>query len=151
MRRLVDLGAPKDKLMLGIAFYGRTYVLRDPAKHGVKARIKVTSRPEAGPYVNSHELMGYYEICPNIKSGAWTRVFDQEAKCPYAYHGDQWIGYEDEESMDFIIGEGYRGVMVFNNDLDDFRGICGSKNPLMTAIFNKVGEKELRKLNTTQT
>lgn len=62
MRRLVNLGAPKDKLMLGIAFYGRTYVLRDPAKHGVKARIKATSRAEAGPYVNSHELMGYYEV-----------------------------------------------------------------------------------------
>ncbi|CAN8021196.1 unnamed protein product [Ixodes persulcatus] len=155
MKRLVRMGAPKDKLMLGIAFYGRTYVLRDPAKHGVKARIKHDQPAEAGPYVRSNDLMGYYEICPNIKSGLWTREFDQEAKCPYAYHGNQWVGYEDEESvankMDFIIGQGYRGVMVFNNDLDDFRGVCGPKNPLMKVIFTKVGEKELRALNINPT
>lgn len=156
MKRLVRMGAPKRKLMLGIAFYGRSYVLWNARDHGVKARIKFGEQAEAGPYVNSNELKSYYEICMDIKTGNWTREFDDEAKCPYAYSGDQWIGYEDEESvghkMDFILREGYRGVMVFNNDLDDFRGLCGPKNPLMSVIFNKVGQKALGELrNRTET
>lgn len=150
MKRLVRMGAPKRKLMLGIAFYGRSYVLSDASDHGVKARIRFEEQAEAGPYVNSSELKAYYEICMDLKKGGWTREFDNVAKCPYAYKGDQWIGYEDEESvghkMDFILREGYRGVMVFNNDLDDFRGLCGPKNPLMTVIFNKVGQKALQEL-----
>lgn len=154
MKRLVRMGAPKKKLMLGIAYYGRSYQLRDATKNGVKARIIFGGRTEAGPYVGSDELKGYYEICQDIKSGGWTRVFDNEAKCPYAYREDQWVGYEDGESvankMDFILREGYRGVMVFNNDLDDFRGVCGPKNPLMTVIFNKVGEKALREIRANR-
>lgn len=154
MKRLVRMGAPKQKLMLGMAYYGRTYVLRDPKKNGVKARIIPNGKPEVGPYVGSDELKGYYEICQDVKSNGWTRMFDNEAKCPYAYKGDQWVGYEDEESvankMDFILREKYRGVMVFNNDLDDFRGVCGPKNPLMTVIFNKVGEKALREIRANK-
>lgn len=153
LKRLVRMGAPKEKLMLGIAFYGRSYVLRDARDHRVKAHINF-EEAEAGPFVRSTELKGYYEICLDLKSGNWTRVFDNEAKCPYVYRGDQWVGYEDEESvahkMDFILREGYRGVMVFNNDLDDFRGLCGPKNPLMTVIFNKVGEKALSELTANQ-
>uniref|UniRef100_A0A224YVR0 Chitinase n=1 Tax=Rhipicephalus zambeziensis TaxID=60191 RepID=A0A224YVR0_9ACAR len=150
MKRLVRMGAPKRKLMLGMGFYGRSYVLLDARDHGVKARIKFDEQAEAGPYVKSTELKAYYEICMDLKKGGWTREFDDVAKCPYAYKGDQWIGYEDEESvgykMDFILREGYRGVMVFNNDLDDFRGLCGPKNPLMKVIFNKVGQKALLEL-----
>ncbi|XP_064455066.1 uncharacterized protein LOC135366324 [Ornithodoros turicata] len=149
MKRLHQLGAPKQKLMLGIAFFGRSYVLRDRKKHGVKSPINYDVRPLKGPFVRSDEVVGYYEICPNVNSGAWHRVFDEEAKCPYVYYSDQWIGYEDGESvghkMDFIIQGGYRGVMVFNNDLDDFNGVCGPKDPLMTVIFNKVGEKEVQR------
>lgn len=150
MKRLVRMGAPKRKLMLGIAFYGRSYVLTDARDHGIKARIRFDEQAEAGPYVNSTELKAYYEICMDLRNGGWTREFDDVAKCPYAYRGDQWIGYEDEESvghkMDFVLREGYRGVMVFNNDLDDFRGFCGPKNPLMSVIFNKVGKKALQEL-----
>ncbi|XP_064455065.1 uncharacterized protein LOC135366323 [Ornithodoros turicata] len=149
MKRLARLGAPKQKLMLGIAFFGRSYVLRDPNRHGIRAPIKTNVKAQAGPFVRSDEVIGYYEICPHVNSGAWHRVFDEEAKCPYVYHDDQWIGYEDGESvghkMDFIIREGYRGVMVFNNDLDDFKGVCGPKDPLMTVIFNKVGEQEVER------
>lgn len=153
MKRLVRMGAPKQKLMLGIAFYGRSYVLRNTTKNGVKARIKFGTNPDPGPYVRSYAIKAYYEVCAALKSGGWTRVFDEEAKCPYAYKGDQWVGYEDEDSvahkMDFILREGYGGVMVFNNDLDDFRGVCGPKNPLIKVIFNKVGEKARVELQTT--
>lgn len=39
-----------------------------------------------------------YQICENLKSG-WSRVWDDEQKTPYAYRGNQWVGYDDVESV----------------------------------------------------
>jgi hypothetical protein len=36
--------------------------------------------------------LGYLEICPLLEQG-WTRVWNEEQKAPYAYKGDQWVGY----------------------------------------------------------
>ena len=48
------------------------------------------------------------QICEfvNDEQSGWSKKFDDVGKCPYAYKDDQWVGYEDEESlqykMDFI-------------------------------------------------
>lgn len=125
------------------------YDLRGPWNRFTDMHSILYKRAADSPYFQDLTI-----ICQDVKSNGWTRKFDNEAKCPYAFKGDQWVGYEDEESvankMDFILREKYRGVMVFNNDLDDFRGVCGPKNPLMTVIFNKVGEKALREIRANQ-
>lgn len=143
LKRLVELGAPKKKLVLGIPFFGRSYVLADKDNHSVGAPIKdVPAAP--GPFIGSNEIMAYYEICTNIEDGTGTREFDNESKCPYMYYEDQWVGYEDEESVgikvDYVIKEGYAGVMVFNNDMDDFNGVCGTTHPLLKVIYQKLSE-----------
>lgn len=73
----------------------------------------------------------------------WTREFDNEGQCPYIYYRDQWIGYDDPESIkhkvNFLLEEGYGGVFVFNNDMDDFRGLCGETNALLKTIKNTLG------------
>nr|AIR95099.1 glycosyl hydrolase 18-like chitinase short isoform [Amblyomma americanum] len=93
--------------------------------------------PRPGPFVRSNKVFAYYEICLNLK-GNWKREFDEEGKCPYVYYRDQWIGYDDAVSIrhkiNFLLQEGYRGVYVFNNDLDDFRGFCGETNILLKTI-----------------
>lgn len=38
------------------------------------------------------------EVCAFIGNGA-TRVFDEESQVPYAYLGDQWISYDDRQSV----------------------------------------------------
>ena len=35
----VDMGAPKEKLILGVPFYGHAYTLKDPNQHGLNAPI----------------------------------------------------------------------------------------------------------------
>lgn len=40
-----------------------------------------------------------FQICPFVNSGEWTKKYDDVGKCPYAYYDDQWIGYEDEDSI----------------------------------------------------
>jgi hypothetical protein len=44
--------------------------------------------------------MGYHEICLNIKNNGWNKV--KGDKCtvgPHAYKGNQWVGYDDLETV----------------------------------------------------
>ncbi|XP_064474662.1 endochitinase-like [Ornithodoros turicata] len=147
LKLLTKLGAPKAKLMVGIAFYGRTYVLQDPTVSYLGAPINQHILAKPGPFVMSSDVLAYYEICMKCKDGTWTRGYDSEGQCPYAYSGDQWVGYEDPESVsakvDFVMDNDYGGVMVFNVDMDDFRGVCGGKHPLLNVIFEKFTERYL--------
>lgn len=140
----VDGGVPKNKLILGVPFYGRTYTLQDAESRGLKAYInKERKGGLPGTYTNSTGFLAYFEICSLIsQNNGWTRKFDQIGKAPYAYKGDQWVGYEDAESvaakMDYLMEQGYGGAMVWALDMDDFRGSCGEKNPLLTTMETKL-------------
>jgi chitinase len=41
-------------------------------------------------------------ITINLAAG-WTRVWNDEQKVPYAYHGDQWVGYDDLQSIEIKV------------------------------------------------
>ncbi|CAG2101361.1 unnamed protein product [Medioppia subpectinata] len=138
------MGAPKHKLIVGIPLYGRSYTLGDKTQHGLKAPINRWNPPNygggnPGKYTNASGMLAYYEIC-GLKD--WTHETDNVGKCPFAYSGDQWVGYEDEKSvgekMDWVVQQGYGGGMVWAMDLDDFTGSCGPKNPLLTVMKNKL-------------
>lgn len=64
---------------------------------------------------------------------------------PYTTSGDQWIGYDDVESLrekvDLIRKEGLAGAMIYALDMDDFRGTCGKRYPLTEFVST-----EMRKL-----
>lgn len=138
LQALLDRGASKRKLVLGVAFYGRVYKLLDPENAGLHAPISLSERPEKGAFLKSDEIHAYFEVCKNIKFGTWQRSFDAEGMCPYASNGQDWVGYEDAESISkkvqFVRKEGYAGMMVLSCDMDDFRGVCGTQNILLQTI-----------------
>ena len=91
----------------------------------------------------------FKEICKILQqpSGKWVRVFDQDRKVPYMHNGDEWVSYEDEESVEakveYANKEGLAGLAINNLAYDDFDGRCnsGNKYPLLKIVEEKLRPK----------
>ncbi|NXU48030.1 CHIA chitinase, partial [Turnix velox] len=135
-------GAPAEKLVVGFPAYGNTFTLRNPSDHGLGA--PASGAGPAGPYTEEAGTLAYYEICSLLKSGA-TEVWDAPQDVPYAYKGNEWVGYDNIKSynikVDWLKKNNYGGAMVWALDLDDFRGtFCNEgKYPLITTLKNGLG------------
>ncbi|XP_063613152.1 endochitinase-like isoform X2 [Penaeus indicus] len=149
-----EFGCPRDKLVLGVPFYGRSFTLSDPSQHGLHAPITGTGNP--GPILGDPTVLVYFEICTTLMNDPeWTREWDNEGLVPYMYKGDQWIGYEDPESLkikvDYIRDNGYLGAMNWAIDDDDFKNWCGlGINPMMTTIYEGLKNYTVPRSNSKQ-
>ncbi|XP_034652817.1 acidic mammalian chitinase [Drosophila subobscura] len=132
-------GAPAEKLILGIGFYGHSYQMSDASQNWPGAAC--IGPGTAGVYTRENGFMGYHEICLNN----WQTVFDQETGAPYAFQGDQWIGYDNPESiqlkMKLVESRNLGGVMMWSIETDDFRGLCGESYPLLKTINRALGNE----------
>ncbi|XP_001600140.2 chitinase-3-like protein 1 [Nasonia vitripennis] len=129
----ISQGAAPEKLILGIPFYGRSFSLDDQSQTGIGAPATAPGR--AGPYTRQAGTLGYNEICEDQD---WKETWQEEQRVPYAVKGDQWVGYENprsvQEKAEFINRLGLGGVMAWSIETDDFKGICGEKNPLLKTL-----------------
>ncbi|XP_048353831.1 LOW QUALITY PROTEIN: acidic mammalian chitinase-like [Sphaerodactylus townsendi] len=135
-------GAPAEKLIVGFPTYGHTFVLSNPSNTAVGAP---TSGPgPAGPYTRQSGFWAYYEICTFLKNGA-TQAWDAPQDVPYAYQGNEWLGYDNIKSFNikaqWLTQNNFGGAMVWAIDLDDFTGtFCNQgKFPLITTLKNALG------------
>ncbi|KAF2367004.1 Glycoside hydrolase family 18 catalytic domain [Trinorchestia longiramus] len=130
-----NLGAPKEKLVIGMPTYGRSFTLANPSRYIVNSPS--TDGGEAGKYTGEAGFMAYYEVCEHLRSGG-VYIWDNEMQVPYMVKGSLWVGFDDERAMrnkmKFIMDNGYGGAMVWTLDMDDFTGeVCGNnvKFPLI--------------------
>jgi chitinase len=138
MKYWAKKGMPKNKLLVGIAAYGRGWTLNDSNNHGIGAPGQ--SAPGL-PITNTQGFAAYYEIC-NLGG---TRYWDNNQKVPYNVNGKLWYGYDDVQSVglkaQWIKDNGFGGAFVWTLDFDDFNGQCsgGKLYPILNTIKDVLG------------
>ncbi|XP_025262174.1 mucin-3A isoform X2 [Camponotus floridanus] len=135
---LLGKGASADKIILGIPTYGRSYTL-------FNQEATELGSPADGPGIEGEATrekgyLAYYEICENVaESDEWEVVQpNPKAMGPYAFNGNQWVGYDDEDIVKlkarYVNEKKLGGIMFWSVDNDDFRGKChGRPYPLIEA------------------
>lgn len=136
VRFWLNYGTPASKLIVGIPTYGKSFTLANQANHGIGAQsINVGN---AGPFTGQGGTLGYNEICLNN----WQTVFDNTQQVPYAFSGNQWVGYDNVQSVtvksNYVVNNNLGGAMIWSLETDDFRGKCGPAYPLLNTIYSIV-------------
>ncbi|KAF2892426.1 hypothetical protein ILUMI_13747 [Ignelater luminosus] len=124
----INAGADPRELVLGVAAYGRSYILTDPSHHRIGA-------PSSG--IGQTETVDFDKIMGLLNSG-WKREWDAQQQVPYIHAGNQWIGYDDSQSIklkvDFAKRYGLGGVMMWSIDSDSPRG--NPSFPLLRSMYS---------------
>ena len=90
------LGTPKEKLVIGMPTYGRSFTLSNKRDYIVNSAAKDGGK--AGDFTREAGFLSYYEVCQMLLDGA-SYIWDDEMKVPYLVKGDQWVGFDDERSI----------------------------------------------------
>lgn len=118
MEYLVAKGAPREKLLMGIPFYGQSFELMRKGSYGESSPANGPGEP--GEYTKQPGLLAYYEICHRVRTQRWG--VGRENSGPYAYGADQWVGFEDITSLKEKVGP----ICLFN-DFGIFTEISSSQ------------------------
>ncbi|XP_072336040.1 chitinase-3-like protein 1 [Scyliorhinus torazame] len=116
-----DQGAPTKKLLVGFPTFGVTFTLKT---HKTVIGAPVSKSGKAGSYSGTSGILAYQEICPFL-NGATIRMTEDQ-KVPYAFKGDQWLGYDDRQSFttkaQWLKDNHFGGAALWALDLDDYIG-----------------------------
>lgn len=136
--KFTSAGLDKDKIIIGGAFYGKSYTVKGTGLYeekypGLGAYAEITSLQYASGTIT------YRYIAKNILTdNSYTRYFDNDAKVPYLYSESKkiFITYEDVESLQLKTQYAYEqgtGIMFWEYSYDD-------NNTLIDAICDKMAE-----------
>uniref|UniRef100_A0A8C4RSD6 Acidic mammalian chitinase n=1 Tax=Erpetoichthys calabaricus TaxID=27687 RepID=A0A8C4RSD6_ERPCA len=134
-------GAPAEKLLIGFPTYGQTFTLRNPSNNGVGAPISGAGQP--GKYTQEAGELAYFEVCTFLEGA--TEVWYTPQDVPYAYKGNQWVGYDNEKSFgikaQWLMNNQFGGAVVWTIDMDDYLGtFCNQgKYPLINVLHKAFG------------
>lgn len=96
-REWIKQGAPAEKLLIGMPTYGRSFNLVNTTQFDIGAAA--SGGGVAGKFTNEAGFLSYYEVCNFLTMPNTTLVWDSEQQVPFAYRGDQWVGFDDERSL----------------------------------------------------
>ncbi|KAM4872051.1 chitinase-3-like protein 2 [Thomomys bottae] len=136
----IHKGMPAEKVIMGIPMYGHSFTL---ASANTALGAAASGPGAAGPLTKSPGVLAYYEICQFLQGAKITRLQDQQV--PYAVKGNQWLGYDDVESIktkvEFLKNLNLGGAMIWSIDLDDFTGKSCQQGPypLVQAVKKNLG------------
>lgn len=114
VRLFMQAGVPKEKIVIGAAFYSRVWNQVPNRNNGLYQMAGTTGG--YGP--DFTKLAAEY-----INKNGYTRYWDEEACAPYLFNGSSLISYDDEESIqhkcDYVKQSGVAGVMFWEYSCDD--------------------------------
>lgn len=105
----MEAGVPAEKLVLGLPFYGRSWIMKSADKHGIN--MPVEGRARGGGYSHIKDSL--------VNQKGFVRYWDEKAKAPYLFNEEtnQLIVYDDEESVklkcEYVIDNNLGGVMFW--------------------------------------
>ena len=110
------------KIVLGMAFYGRTFQLKDPSCW--KPGCTFSAAGAKGSCTQTAGILSYREIQQILQDTGGTAYLDKEAAVRYmVYDSDSWVSYDDETTfqmkIDYANKMGLGGLMVWAIDLND--------------------------------
>jgi chitinase len=140
----IQLGMPKQKIMMGIPMYGQTFTLSNPSNTNIGSLSNGGGLP--GEFTKQSGMLSYYEILDKTQKQGWsTRKDSSKRMGPYSWKGDQWVGYDDEEIVEekakFIKVKGLGGAMIWCLDMDDFQGSSGRGSYPLLSTINKTMDR----------
>ncbi|MBQ7839339.1 MAG: chitinase [Lachnospiraceae bacterium] len=125
LRLFENAGFPKEKLLMGAAFYSRKWENVPDRYHGFLQLTKT-----GGGYGPNYDKLAEEYINKN----GYVRYWDDEAKAPFLFNGSTFISYDDEESLthkcEYVKREGISGIFYWCHT-GDTTGV----------LLRKIGEK----------
>jgi len=116
LRLFHEAGIPKEKLLLGAAFYARQWENIQDRNHGF---LQISEKGGGyGP--------GYTRLVEDyVSQNGYIRYWDDEAKAPFLFDGSTFLSYDDEESVsckcEYVKQEGYGGIFYWDHQADPSR------------------------------
>lgn len=125
----VRAGVPKEKIVIGAAFYSRMWREVPDRNRGLHQMAGTTGG--YGP--------GYAELAADyIDKNGYVRYWDDEACAPFLFNGSCLISYDDEESIGrkcgYVRDEGLAGIMFWEYG-------CDKTGRLLDAMHQGLGSK----------
>jgi len=109
----VRAGVPREKIVIGVAFYSRVWQQVPDINHGLHQMAGSTGG--YGP--DFTDLSANY-----INKNGYTRYWDEEAKAPFLFNGTSFISYDDEESLEhkceYVKNHNLAGMMFWEYGCD---------------------------------
>jgi chitinase len=120
IRLFRSAGVPKDKLLMGAAFYSRKWEGIKDRNHGF---LQICS--SGGGYGPDYgKLKAEY-----IDKNGYVRYWDDEAKAPWLFNGSTFISYDDEESIAhkcaYVKKEALGGIFYWEHKCDPTGTLLG--------------------------
>ncbi|MCE2572408.1 glycoside hydrolase family 18 protein [Motilimonas eburnea] len=125
LKTLENAGVPKNKLVVGAAFYGRGWEgakWEDQAKFpesGTEGKAHASDTGEAG-YFSYKEIMNKF-----VDQNGYQYGYDEEAEAAYVYNKNTgaFISFDDPRSIEakgkFVVDQGYGGIFSWEITQDD--------------------------------
>ena len=125
----LSAGVRPEKLLLGVPFYARAWRGVSPVNNGLFQSFASEAY---------YHGLSYTDLKKDFLSNpSYTRYWDDTAKAAYLYNGDEFISYEDPESLahkaSYVKKKGLAGIMIWEYGHD----LSGE---LLEALYQAMGK-----------